>query len=191
MHNTRHTDGSAGDVDYGKIGQGYANYRQPDTRIAALIVDTLGDARTVLNVGAGAGSYEPTDRAVTAVEPYSRRPAEVEEAYERAAAAGRVLMEAFMYRHHPQTAAVKALVDDGALGRQMFGQGLVDAFDQCIAVEEIAVGRGQLVRPHRTLQPEYAARAGRPAVDPGEPAPGILDPHLAAGEIGGVARAID
>ena len=65
----RHTNGSAGDVDYGKIGHGYAGYRQPDPRIAALIVEVLGAARTVLNVGAGAGSYEPTDRTVTAVEP--------------------------------------------------------------------------------------------------------------------------
>jgi hypothetical protein len=69
MDSARHTDGSAGDVDYGRIGQGYASYRQPDPRIAALIVEALGAARTVLNVGAGAGSYEPTDREVTAVEP--------------------------------------------------------------------------------------------------------------------------
>lgn len=65
----RHEDGSAGDADYGRIGAGYAQFRQPDARIAALIGQALGDARTVLNVGAGAGSYEPTDRAVTAVEP--------------------------------------------------------------------------------------------------------------------------
>ncbi len=65
----RKTDGSAGDADYGKIGPGYANFRQPEPAIAALIVETLGDAKTVLNVGAGAGSYEPTDREVTAVEP--------------------------------------------------------------------------------------------------------------------------
>ena len=65
----RHGDGSAGDADYGVIGMGYARYRQPEPRIAALILAALGDARTVLNVGAGAGSYEPTDREVTAVEP--------------------------------------------------------------------------------------------------------------------------
>lgn len=69
MDSTRHSDGSAGDADYGKIGHGYANYRQPDPRIASLIVEALGPARTLLNVGAGAGSYEPTDRTVTAVEP--------------------------------------------------------------------------------------------------------------------------
>ncbi len=66
---TRHEDGSAGDADYGVIGAGYARYRQPDSRIAAMILAALGNARTVLNVGAGAGSYEPTDREVTAVEP--------------------------------------------------------------------------------------------------------------------------
>lgn len=65
----RHTDGSAGDADYGRIGLGYARYRRPDPRLAALIVAALGDAAHILNVGAGAGSYEPGDRQVTAVEP--------------------------------------------------------------------------------------------------------------------------
>lgn len=62
-------DGSAGDVDYGRVGQTYSDYRRPEPRIAALIEAALGDAETVLNVGAGAGSYEPADRRVTAVEP--------------------------------------------------------------------------------------------------------------------------
>jgi SAM-dependent methyltransferase len=65
----RFDDGSAGDANYGAIGKGYAHFRQPDPRIAAFIHAALGDARTVLNVGAGAGSYEPIDREVTAVEP--------------------------------------------------------------------------------------------------------------------------
>jgi len=65
----RHDDGSAGDANYGVIGLDYAKYRQPDPHIAEFIRAALGDARTVLNVGAGAGSYEPTDRVVTAVEP--------------------------------------------------------------------------------------------------------------------------
>lgn len=51
------------------IGEGYAQRRQPDPRIASAIVAALGDARTIINVGAGAGSYEPPDRAVHAVEP--------------------------------------------------------------------------------------------------------------------------
>jgi SAM-dependent methyltransferase len=62
-------DGSAGDADYGAIGTSYAHYRRPDPRIAARISQALGTARTVLNVGAGAGSYEPADRQVTPVEP--------------------------------------------------------------------------------------------------------------------------
>ena len=59
----------AGDVDYETTGTGYASKRRTDPRIAALIGEALGDARTVLNVGAGAGSYEPLDRHVVAVEP--------------------------------------------------------------------------------------------------------------------------
>ncbi len=54
---------------YDTIGINYADLRKPDARIAAAIHDALGDARTVLNVGAGAGSYEPSDRYVTALEP--------------------------------------------------------------------------------------------------------------------------
>jgi SAM-dependent methyltransferase len=65
----RHQDGSAGDANYGVIGTNYRSYRQPDPRIAAFIEAALSDARAVLNVGAGAGSYEPVGRAVTAVEP--------------------------------------------------------------------------------------------------------------------------
>ncbi len=66
---TRTADGSAGDHDYGRTGAVYPRFRRPDERIAAAVHAALGDARTVLNVGAGAGSYEPTDRAVTPVEP--------------------------------------------------------------------------------------------------------------------------
>jgi SAM-dependent methyltransferase len=65
----RSSDGSAGDADYGVIGRGYTAYRQPDPAIASLIHRSLGEARRVLNVGAGAGSYEPLNREVTAVEP--------------------------------------------------------------------------------------------------------------------------
>jgi SAM-dependent methyltransferase len=65
----RSGDGSAGDADYGAIGGSYSRYRQPDPRIAARVSQALGPARTVLNVGAGAGSYEPAGRQVTPVEP--------------------------------------------------------------------------------------------------------------------------
>jgi SAM-dependent methyltransferase len=47
----------------------YSELRRPDPRIAAAIEAALGDARTILNVGAGTGSYEPEGRDITAVEP--------------------------------------------------------------------------------------------------------------------------
>ena len=59
----------AGDFDYERAGAQYAQRRQPDPRIEALVHDALATARTVINVGAGAGSYEPRDRHVAAVEP--------------------------------------------------------------------------------------------------------------------------
>jgi SAM-dependent methyltransferase len=54
---------------YDTIGRKYARYRRPDPHLEAQIRAALGDARTVLNVGAGTGSYEPTDRTVLALEP--------------------------------------------------------------------------------------------------------------------------
>jgi SAM-dependent methyltransferase len=54
---------------YDTIGRSYVATRREEPRIAAAIDAALGDARTVLNVGAGAGAYEPRDREVTAVEP--------------------------------------------------------------------------------------------------------------------------
>ncbi len=54
---------------YDTIGRSYAATRRADPRIAAAIHEALGDARTVLNVGAGTGAYEPPDCEVTAVEP--------------------------------------------------------------------------------------------------------------------------
>ncbi|MGW0964865.1 MerR family transcriptional regulator [Streptomyces sp. NPDC002516] len=54
---------------YDAIGSAYPATRRTEPRIAARVWEALGDARTVLNVGAGTGSYEPPDREVTAVEP--------------------------------------------------------------------------------------------------------------------------
>jgi len=54
---------------YDTIGVKYAELRQPETRIERAIETALGSARTVLNVGAGTGSYEPADRQVVAIEP--------------------------------------------------------------------------------------------------------------------------
>jgi SAM-dependent methyltransferase len=57
------------DTDYSSLAADYAAVRRPDPRIGAQLVAALGAAHTVLNVGAGTGSYEPTDRHVVAVEP--------------------------------------------------------------------------------------------------------------------------
>lgn len=54
---------------YDRIGVGYSARRRPDPRIGAHILAALGPARTVVNIGAGSGSYEPADRSVVAVEP--------------------------------------------------------------------------------------------------------------------------
>lgn len=58
-----------GEATYDRIGLGYSAVRQPEPSIAARLEAALDDARTVLNVGAGTGSYEPPDREVMAVEP--------------------------------------------------------------------------------------------------------------------------
>jgi SAM-dependent methyltransferase len=54
---------------YDAIGTGYPQRRRPDPRLAVAVTRALNDAETVVNVGAGAGSYEPSDRSVVAVEP--------------------------------------------------------------------------------------------------------------------------
>ncbi len=54
---------------YDQIGRRYTLTRRPDPRIAAAIVDALGDASTVVNVGAGTGAYEPVGPSLVAVEP--------------------------------------------------------------------------------------------------------------------------
>jgi SAM-dependent methyltransferase len=59
----------AATTPYDRIGNTYAASRVADPRLAAVIHDVLGDAERVLNVGAGTGNYEPTDRTVVAAEP--------------------------------------------------------------------------------------------------------------------------
>jgi SAM-dependent methyltransferase len=67
-------------MSYDQVADRYPKVRQPDPRIAAAIDRALGDARSVVNVGAGTGSYEPANRGVVAVEPSAemraRRPPE-------------------------------------------------------------------------------------------------------------------
>ena len=60
---------SGGAAKYERIGHGYAGARREDPRVAAHVRDALAPARTVVNVGAGTGNYEPPDLAVVAVEP--------------------------------------------------------------------------------------------------------------------------
>ncbi len=55
--------------DYDIAGKDYARFRQTDPRIAHYIYEALGDSQTILNMGAGTGSYEPEDRYVMAIEP--------------------------------------------------------------------------------------------------------------------------
>jgi SAM-dependent methyltransferase len=62
-------DNSMREAVYDRIGRTYTSTRRPDPRIAAAIMHGLGSAKSVVNVGAGAGAYEPADRAVVAVEP--------------------------------------------------------------------------------------------------------------------------
>jgi SAM-dependent methyltransferase len=66
---TRYEEPSAVSALYDRIGTTYTATRGEDPRIACAIHMALGDARTVVNVGAGSGSYEPSDREVMAVEP--------------------------------------------------------------------------------------------------------------------------
>ena len=76
---------------YNRMGLNYSDYRRPEPRIEAAIWNALGNARSVVNVGAGTGSYEPTDREVIAVEPspvmIAQRPAGAAPAFEGTAEA--------------------------------------------------------------------------------------------------------
>lgn len=54
---------------YDAIGTRYSNYRRPDPRIATALNAELGQAVSIVNIGAGVGSYEPRDRSLVAVEP--------------------------------------------------------------------------------------------------------------------------
>ena len=78
-------------MKYDVIGRSYSRTRGTDPRIAAVIWEALGDARTVVNVGAGTGNYEPRDRDVVAVEPsavmLAQRPPDAARAVQAAAEA--------------------------------------------------------------------------------------------------------
>jgi SAM-dependent methyltransferase len=57
------------DALYDQIGQTYTSTRHPDPRIAAAIATKLGSANTLVNVGAGAGAYEPAGKPLVGIEP--------------------------------------------------------------------------------------------------------------------------
>lgn len=65
------TDYAEGVQVYDRIGVGYSAARPQDPSIFAQVLDALGDAETVVNIGAGTGNYEPVDRPVLAIEPNS------------------------------------------------------------------------------------------------------------------------
>jgi SAM-dependent methyltransferase len=75
---------------YDRIGAGYTWGRRTDPRWMATIAAALGEARSVANVGAGTGSYEPSDRTVLAIEPSS---------------------EMIRQRAHPASPAVRAVAE--------------------------------------------------------------------------------
>ena len=95
------------------IGRAYGSYEEllADPEVEAVYVSLPNSLHVDWSIRAlDAGKH------VLCEKPLTRRPEEAERAFDAAERAGRLLMEAFMYRHHPQTARVKQLVDDGAIG---------------------------------------------------------------------------
>jgi SAM-dependent methyltransferase len=99
-------DGSAGDSDHAVIGVDYARYRRPEPAFAAAILRELGNVCTVVNIGAGAGSYEPGELDVTAVEPSAAMRAQ------RPAASGRVIDAVAEHLPFPDDAFAAALASN-------------------------------------------------------------------------------
>lgn len=91
---------------YDTIGLDYANLRKPDPRLAALIDHHLGEARSIVNVGAGAGGYEPANRSVTAIEPSQTM---IDQRPQSAAAAICASAEALPFADNTFDAAMAAL----------------------------------------------------------------------------------
>lgn len=123
---------------YDQIGRGYALGRRTDPRIAALIWDGLGGARTVLNVGAGTGNYEPADRDLIAVEPSVRM---IQQRPDGAAPVVQGVAEALPFADHTFDAALCLLTvhhwhDPGAglaEVRRVSGRQVIFMFDADLA----------------------------------------------------------
>ena len=93
------------EFDYDRGGGTYTATRRTDPRLAARIWAALGDARSVVNVGAGTGNYEPPDRYVVAVEPSETMAAQ------RATPAIRASAEALPFHDASFDAAMAVLSD--------------------------------------------------------------------------------
>lgn len=98
--------GTMAEAVYDRIGIDYSRYRKPDPRIARLVSEALGSARSVVNVGAGAGSYEPTGRDVVAVEPSAEM---VQQRPPSAPPVVRAVAERLPFRDHSFDAALAIL----------------------------------------------------------------------------------
>ena len=107
--------------------------------------------------------------------PLSRHPEDVERAFDAAEKAGRILMEAFMYRHNPQTKRLKELVEGGAIGRlrlvraafsfplddaanvrlndELEGGGLMDVGCYCISGSRLLAGEPESVYGEQVAAP--------------------------------------
>ena len=112
-----------------EIPRAYGSYEEllEDPEIEAVYIslpNTMHPEWSIRSLEAG--------KHVLCEKPFSRHPGEIEAAFDAADRAGRLLSEAFMYRHNPQTKRIKQLVDDGAIGelrfvRTAFSYGLYDA----------------------------------------------------------------
>jgi SAM-dependent methyltransferase len=148
---------------YDRIGAGYRAVRRPDPRIAAIIRKAIGDATTVLDVGAGTGSYEPSDVRVLAVEPsavmVAQRPAGAAPVVRGVAEAlpvadGAVDVAMASQTHHHWTDAARGLAEMRRVSRRQ----VVFTWDQTVAAREFWLVRDYL--------PEVSERErGLPALD--------------------------
>ena len=126
---------------YEKIGSGYRAVRRPDPRVATIIREAIGDARTVLDVGAGTGSYEPDDLAVLAVEPsavmIAQRPAGAAPVVRAVAEAlpladGAVDVAMASQTHHHWADAARGFAEMRRVSRRQ----VVFTWDQSVAARE-------------------------------------------------------
>ena len=160
---------------YDDLGVGYTRTRHPDPRIAARIREALGEVGPVINVGAGAGSYEPTDLPVVAVEP---SPVMVDQRPASAAPALRAVAEALPFRPEVFAAGMAILTmhhwSDIALGIAELRR-VVDGPIAVLSWDAAVFDRFWMVA-------EYLPESGSP-LDPGLPSPERIAEALGAGRV--------